>query len=57
MVAIADRVKDDYLANSILREKFRKAKKESVNEAHSMARSSIINSEHCISSPLRVRMR
>ena len=28
MVAIADRVKDDYLANSILREKFRKAKKE-----------------------------
>ena len=28
MVAIADRVKDDYLANSILREKFRKVKKE-----------------------------
>jgi len=28
MVAIADRVKDDYLANSILREKFRTAKKE-----------------------------
>ena len=28
MVAIADRVKDDYLANSILRDKFRKAKRE-----------------------------
>merc|ERR1712013_97531 len=33
MFAIADRVKDDYLANSILRQKFRKAKKERLEAA------------------------